>query len=73
MVSLCVIEGYFSKMPKPAETKPLAQALRAGLAKRRYQVKGARPAVVRAGVVYYLTVREEEKPERAPLIRNSNH
>lgn len=57
-IRLRLVDGYFSKPPSPAEVKPIAQALRTGLIKRGYHVKGVRPTRVREGTVYYYTVRK---------------
>lgn len=57
VLSLCVLDGYFSKLPSKSEIKVIAQGLRAGLARRRFKVKGAKPAVIRDGQVYFFSVR----------------
>lgn len=66
-IKLRLIEGYYSKPPSPAEIKPIAQALRTGLSRRGYQVKGTKPGVVREGTVYYYTIRGKEEDEPEPF------
>lgn len=58
-VELRTIEGYFDRKPGWEQIKPLAQALRAGLTKRKYHVKGIKPAFVKDGVVYYCVIRPQ--------------
>lgn len=57
-IRLRLIDGYFSRSPSPAEIKPVAQALRSGLIKRGYQVKGTKPTVIRDNTVYFYNVRK---------------
>ena len=55
-ITLCVIPGYFPKLPSPADVKPVIQGLRAGLAKRGFHAKGVKPAKMREEGVFYFIV-----------------